>query len=156
MVQTALQTHQRTTRHNTPGIMLAIEQPATKARKSPRLNPTVMQDTPAHTDAPNSNCIPFFSHHNMLSQEALDLVTQLAWDTPGEEWTLRYFLDHSPTECVTKDNFHDVNIEHLCVAMVHPKTGETIAQYKKLSQDAATEILETWQPGFGKTIEQMA
>merc|ERR1712194_658782 len=64
VVQTAPRTHQRTTRHNTPGITAAIKRPATTARKLPRLNPTIVQDAPTHLDAPNSNLIPFFSHHN--------------------------------------------------------------------------------------------
>ena len=62
----------------------------------------------------------------MISQEALDLVTQMAWDTPGEEWTPRDFLHHGPTEQMTPDNFHDVNIEQFCTTMVHPKSGEII------------------------------
>ena len=98
IVQTAPQTHQRTARHNTPGITLAIERPATRARKSPRLNPVVVQDTPTHLDVPNSNFIPFFSLHNMISQEALNLVTQTVWNMSGDEWMPRDFLDHSLTE----------------------------------------------------------
>ena len=86
VVQTAPRTHQRTTRHNTPGITAVTERPATRARKSPRLNPAIVQDTPARLYVPNSNLIPFFSHHNMISQEALNLVTQTVWNTPGDEW----------------------------------------------------------------------
>ena len=68
VVQTAPRTHQRTTRHNTPGITASIERPATRARKSPRLNPIIVQDAQSHLNAPNSNLFPFFSHHNMISQ----------------------------------------------------------------------------------------
>ena len=92
----------------------------------------------------------------MISQEALNLVTQTVWNTPGDEWTPRDFLDHSPTGRATQANLHNVNIEHVCVAMVHPKTGETITQYKKLARDADPEVRETWQTGFGKEIGRMA
>ena len=68
----------------------------------------------------------------------------------------RDFLDHSPTERATQDNFHNLDIEHFCAAVVHPKTGETITQYKKLAQDAGPEVRETWQTGFGKEIGHMA
>ena len=68
----------------------------------------------------------------------------------------RDFLDHSPTERATQDNFHETDIEHFCAAMVHPKTGETITQYKKLAKDADPEVRETWQTGFGKEIGRMA
>ena len=68
----------------------------------------------------------------------------------------RDFLDHSPIERATQDNFHDVDIERFCVATVHPKTGETITQYKKLARDADPEVRETWQTGFEKEIGCMA
>ena len=92
----------------------------------------------------------------MISQEALKLVTQTVWNTLGNEWRPSDFSDHSPTECATQDNFHDVNVEHFCAAMVHPKTGETITQYKKLARDADPDVQETWQTGFGKEIRRMA
>ena len=84
----------------------------------------------------------------MISQEGLNLVTQTVWNIPGDELMPRDFLDHSPTERATQDNFHDVDIEHFCAAMVHPKTGETITQYKKLARDAVPEVRETCQTGF--------
>ena len=67
VVQTAPRTHQRTTRHNTPGITAAIERPSTASRKSPRPHPAIVQDTPKHLDVPNSNLIPFFlsSQHDL-------------------------------------------------------------------------------------------
>ena len=88
----------------------------------------------------------------MISQEVLNLVTQTVWNTPGNEWMPKDFLDHSPTEHATQDNFHDVDIEHFCVAMVHLKTGETTTQYKKLTRDADSEVRKTWQTEFGKEI----
>ena len=79
----------------------------------------------------------------MIFQEALHLVTQTVWNTPGDEWMPRDFLDHSPTEHTTQDNLHNVDIEHFCAAMVNPKTVETITQYKKLAQDTDPEVRET-------------
>ena len=79
----------------------------------------------------------------MLSQEAVNLLTQKVWDIPGEERTPRDFLYHSPTERATQENFNDVDINHLCAAMVHPDTGEIITQYKRLARDTAPEIRET-------------
>ena len=81
---------------------------------------------------------------------------QMVWNTSGDEWMPRGCLDHSPTERATQDNFHDVNIEHFCAAMVHPKTGETITQYKRLARDADPEVRETWQTSFGEELERMA
>ena len=51
---------------------------------------------------------------------------------------------------------HNVDIKHLCVAMVQPKTGETITQYKKLAQDSDPGVRETRQTGFKKKIGRMA
>ena len=156
VVQIAPRTHQRNTRHNTPGITTPIERPAVTKRKSPRLNAGGIDNSPTFNSVPNSNRIPSFSHHNIISQEAVNQLTQMVWDTPGEEWMPRDFLDHSPTERATQENFHNVNIDHFCAAMVHPDTGETITQYKKLARDSNPKIRETWQTGFGKEIGRMA
>ena len=92
----------------------------------------------------------------MLSQEALNLVTQMVWDTPGEEWTPRDFLDHSSKERATPDNFHKIDVKHFCAAVVHPKTGETMTQYKRLTGDVNPELRETWQTGSGKELGHLA
>ena len=67
IVQTALRTHHHTTRHNTLGITLVIKRPETRARKSPCLNPAIVQDASTHLDVPNSNLISFFlsSQHDL-------------------------------------------------------------------------------------------
>ena len=85
-----------------------------------------------------------FSQPNIISQEAVNMLTQLVWDTSGHAWAPHNFLDHSPTERVQKDSLHDVDFEHFCTAMVHPTTGETITQYKKLACDPNPAIRETW------------
>jgi hypothetical protein len=40
-----------------------------------------------------------------------------------------------------------INFEHFAMPMIHPTTGETIASYKKLMNDPATQ--ETWMTAFG-------
>ena len=94
VIQTTPWKHQKNTRHNTPGIALAIKRQATNARKLPRLNPALVQNAQTFNAIPNSNRSPFFSHHNMISQE--NLLMQIVLDTPGKEWTPRDFFDHSP------------------------------------------------------------
>ena len=60
------------------------------------------------------------------------------------------------TERATRENLYDVDIDYFCATMVHPNTGETITQYKKLAQDANPEILDIWQTGSGKEIGCMS
>ena len=84
VIQTVLRTHHCTTRYIIPGITLAIHRPAIQAGKLPCLNPILVQDAPACTNVLNSNRNPLFSHRNMISQEAVNIVTQRMCDTPGE------------------------------------------------------------------------
>ena len=98
-------THKQNTRHVTPGIILTVNRPVTVTRKLPCFHPTLMQVTPTFTAIHNSNLIPSFSHHNLVSNEVVNPLSQCVWDTPGEEWTPSDFLDHSRTECVTPNNF---------------------------------------------------
>ena len=87
----------------------------------------------------------------MISQEAVNLLAKQVWDTPDELWTPKDILEHSPTERNTRYNFHDIDIEHLCAAVIHPDTGETVTQYKKLANDPKNaKLRETWRTGFGK------
>ena len=44
-----------------------------------------------------------------------------------------------------------------CAAVVHPDTGETVTQYKKLANDPNNaELRELWCTGFGKEVGRMA
>ena len=93
----------------------------------------------------------------LISQEAVNLLTKQVWDAPYDRWTPRDILHHSPTERQTSENFHDVDIEHFCAAVIHLDTGETVTQYKKLANDPNNEKLrETWRTGFGKEVVRMA
>jgi hypothetical protein len=52
--------------------------------------------------------------------------------------------------------FPAVDIEHFCVPVVHPKTGEVITKYRKLANDPDPEIRQTWRHGLGKEFGNMA
>ena len=47
-----------------------------------------------------------------------------------------------------------MDIEHFCAPVIHPTTGETITQYKKLIKDPVTK--EIWETAFGKEFGRMA
>ena len=155
----APRTHVRSTINNTPGIMAHIKQPKAAARKSPRLNPQLVPEVPIVAATPNSERIPFFStfsNHMIISQEAVNLVTQRVWDTPDNTWTPKDILVHSPTKHASMDGFHEVDIDHFYAAVVHPYTGETITQYKELAKDPNAKLREVWETGFGKEVRRMA
>ena len=42
----------------------------------------------------------------------------------------------------------------MCAPVVHPATGETITQYRKLVKDPVTK--QVWETGFGKEFGRMA
>ena len=139
VLQEAPQTHQRLTRNNTTGATPPIERPPPAQRRSPR---THAADTPQPTlfvATPNSHHIPLASPR-LISQEAVNLLTNQVWDAPDYIWTPRDILDHSPTERQTSENFHDVDIEHFCAAVIHPDTGETVTQYKKIANDPNNQL----------------
>ena len=50
-------------------------------------------------------------------------------------------------------NPYDVNIEHYCAPVVHPVTGKTITQYKKLSNNPL--LKEIWTTGLGNEVGRM-
>ena len=77
----------------------------------------------------------------MISEEAVNLLTQMVWDKPGEKWTPQDFLDHSPIERATQEKFRNVDIDHFCAATVHTDTGDTIKD-KKLVRDSNPKIRE--------------
>ena len=46
--------------------------------------------------------------------------------------------------------------DHFCAAVIHPDTGETITQYKKLAKDPNAKLRDVWETGFGKEVGRMA
>ena len=75
----------------------------------------------------------------MFSKEAVNLVTAGIYYGEGEDkWTPKTFITAS-TGNSHGDNNYDVDVEHFCAPVVHPVTGETITQYRKLKDDPATK-----------------
>ena len=108
------------------------------ARQSPRLNPGqyAPNQAPMISSKPNSSRIPFFNHSHIISQEAVNPVTEkVLYVKPVYHWTPRAFVTAIPT---TKNENLDINIEHLCAPVIHPITGETITKYQKLVKDPVT------------------
>ena len=52
------------------------------------------------------------------------------------------------------NNNLDVDTEHMCTAVVHPETGETITKYKILAKDRAA--WKIWQTAFGKEFGNLS
>ena len=142
-VREAPRTHKRHTRANTPGQLPAIiRDDATRPtrRRSPRINTVApgvapLANPPQAATTPNSNRIPRYSP-NIISQEALNLVTVGTSAAKPEVWAPREFVTSSPNTGFDNSN---VNIEHLCAPMVHPVTGEMITSYRKLKDDPVTK-----------------
>ena len=65
----------------------------------------------------------------------MNAITNRVWDIPDDRWTPNSILKHSPTERQSNNKWYDVNIKHLCAAVVYPDTGVTLTQYKKLAND---------------------
>ena len=65
-------------------------------------------------------------------------------------WTPSLFITLGPTQT---DNFN-INIEHFCALVVHPITGETIANHKKLATDPVMQ--NVWETAFGKEFDNLA
>ena len=148
ILQTQQRTHMCTTRNNKPGAVPLILVHKKPARRSPRLNPGqyAPNQSPLISSKPNSWRIPFFNHSHIISQEAVNLVTEkVLYVEPVYQWTPRAFVTESPT---TRNANLDVNIEHFCAPVIHPITGETITKYQKLIIDPVTRYI--WSKAFGK------
>ena len=155
-IQTAPRTHQRVTRNNVPGSTIPIIRPEEAPRISPRLNPGIQSSPIGVATTPNCNRIPINSP-NIISQEAVNFLTDHVWNALDEVWTPDQILEHSPTARWSATINQAVDIEHFCAAVVHPVTGETITQYKKLANDKNNpEFRKIWQVAFGKEIGRLA
>ena len=94
---------------------------------------------------------------NIISQKALNTITDKVWDDTSTQWTPRDFMEAHPTEIKTGQNIFDGDIEHFCAAVVHPDTRETITKYKVLASDKKNPTLrETSRTAFGKEVGRMA
>ena len=73
---------------------------------------------------------------HIISQEAINLVTTNVYGDTSNRWLPDNFITASPTAKPT--NSYDVELEHYCALVVHPVTGVTITQYRKLANDPVT------------------
>ena len=67
-------------------------------------------------------------------------------------WLPDKFIVANPT--ARNKNMNDPNIENFCAGVVHPTTGETITQYRKLERDPL--MRDTWTTALGKEFGRMA
>ena len=132
---------------------MPIERNEPKRRVSPRLNPGTTYEAPPAT--PNSNRMPLVTPH-MISQEAVNYLTDKVWDCTTGVWAAKEILVEEATNTDHQNNLQDVDVEHFCAAVVHPETGETITQYKKLINDPNPTLRRTWKTAFGKEVGRLA
>ena len=98
-----------------------------------------------------ANRLPLYSPR-IISQEAVNLVTNKIYHQENQRpWLPSSFITSAPANLA---NNYDVDIEHFCAPVVHPTTGETITQYRKLLRDPITN--EVWSTAFGKEWGRMA
>ena len=138
ILQTKQRTHQRTTQNNNPGAVPLIPVHEKPARRSTRLNPVHYApiQLPMISSKPNSLRIPYFNHSQIISQEAVNHVTEkLFYGKPVYHWTSQAFVTEIPT---TRNENLDVDIEHFCAPVIHPITGKMITKYQKLVKDSVT------------------
>ena len=86
------------------------------------------------------------AHLHMISQEAVNLLTNIVYKDVRNMWLSDDFITDSSTS--KSLDHYDVDIKNICAAVVHPATGETITQYNKLAKDPA--MRDVWQQAFGK------
>ena len=90
----------------------------------------------------------------MISQEAINLVTEATYYGDNMDvWTPNVFLTADTSSSHGTSNY-DADIEHFCAPVVHPDTGETISNYKKLANDPV--MREVWTKSLGKEFGSLA
>ena len=77
---------------------------------------------------------------NIISQEAVNFVTASVYGETGTIWLPQEFVFASTGNDVTNNNT-TCKIEHFCALVIHPVTGESITQYKKLQRDPLLQEL---------------
>ena len=82
----------------------------------------------------------------MISQEAINFITESVHGTNMNIWTPEVFLT-ADTLSSHGTSTHDADLEHFCAPVVHPETGETIVSYKKLQRDPVMKEFgqEQWE-----------
>ena len=159
-LRTKPRTHMRVTRANTPGTLppIRIEEGSRintePVRRSKRLDPTIIPDPIVITPLkPNSYRIPMASS-NIISQEAVNILTTRVWSDEQNTWTPDAFITSSGNTTNDATKIYDQDIEHFCAPVIHPITGEHISSYNKLAKDPATK--EVWTTSLGKEFGNIA
>ena len=113
-------------RANKPGSTPPITATRDRRRRSTRLN---TQTAPLNSAEPNSARI-LIHQPNIITQAAVDAITaNVYYNDDTYAWTPRKYIQGK------KEENADHDIEHFCAPVVHPDTGETITNYKKLAND---------------------
>ena len=76
------------------------------------------------------------AHSHIISQESINLVTKTVYGDTINCWLPDNFITAIPTAKPT--TAYDVEIENYCAPVVHPVTGVTITQYRKLENYPVT------------------
>ena len=114
-------------------------------RQSKRMKPNIIEPS-ILASPPNSKRIHMARSH-IISQEAINLVNINVYGDASNLWLPDNCITANPTAKPT--NAYDVELEYYCAPVVHPVTGVTITQYRKLSNDLVTS--EIWKErAFGK------
>ena len=87
--------------------MLPIERPMQPRGHSPRLNSGVEVEEVSSNDTTLSR-IPMATL-NIISQDALNLLTNRVWNDTSTQWTPREFFEAYPTEIKTGESIFDVD-----------------------------------------------
>ena len=114
-------TYQRKTRNNRPGSLPPIINPVfmglPQQRLSACINPTTISKPFIINKEPNSAIIPM-AHSHVISQEAVNLLTNRVYTDVSDTWLPDVFITNSPTSKST--DHYDIDIENICAAVVHP------------------------------------
>ena len=118
-------THQRTTRNNKPAIVPEDDASVPPPPTQPRRSQRLHMRTPAY-----------------ISQQAINSITRMA-DNYAPQFTPRKL-----------SKYQTVTYLPTCNAVVHPVTGETITNYKKLLYDNVTKPV--WEEAMCKELGRLA
>jgi hypothetical protein len=138
---------------NQPGTVPAIQTKPPKKHRSRRLNQIEDDEPILQPLEPNCARIPFASS-NIISQEAINLLTDQIHNNTKTTWVPSAFITSSPSTNDNRKGNYDADIKHFCAPVIHPITGETITNYKKLAKDPVTN--ETWTTALGKEFGNIA
>eukprot|EP00970_Alexandrium_tamarense_P017799 scaffold11398_cov137-Alexandrium_tamarense.AAC.1 len=135
--------HLRHTRRNTPNVLKPSEATITDTTYAP-----IFYDEQVMPSAtPNPSSVPprrsqriSLRSPAIISQEAVNFITEQTWNNTQQMLPLS--LQNTP------------NMEHFAAPVIHPTSGETITDYRKLMKDPATA--EIWTKAFGKEIGSLA